>query len=189
MCLRRAVEDAVAGAPLDDEEKRCLEEAGLYRDGLLAPRPYLIFRALQSGARLDLAKLSRLLSWQDFEEVLMYIFEGWGYSVQRGVRLDCGGRRVEFDVVAWSRERVLVVEAKHWKYGGGRWATVARSHLEKVAGCLDKLKSLAPRVLPVVITLTFISDIVEGVPVLSIALLADFLRNIDNLGDQILVLT
>jgi len=86
VCLRRAVEDAVEGAPLDDDERRCLEEAGLYRGGLLAPRPYLIFKALQSGATLDLAKLSRSLSWSDFEEVIVYILEGWGYSVRRGVR-------------------------------------------------------------------------------------------------------
>ena len=189
MCLRRAVEDAVEGAPLDDDERRCLEEAGLYRGGLLAPRPYLIFKALQSGATLDLAKLSRSLSWSDFEEVIVYILEGWGYSVRRGVRMECGGRGAEFDVVAWSRGHVLVVEAKHWKYGGGKWAAVARSHLEKTAKCLDKLRPLAPRVLPVVVTLSSVNAVVEGVPVLSISLLADLLRNLDYLGDQIRVLT
>jgi len=121
--------------------------------------------------------------------VIVYILEGWGYSVRRGVRMECGGRGAEFDVVAWSRGHVLVVEAKHWKYGGGKWAAVARSHLEKTARCLDKLRPLAPRVLPVVVTLSSVNAVVEGVPVLSISLLADLLRNLDYLGDQIRVLT
>ncbi|MEZ0247708.1 MAG: nuclease-related domain-containing protein [Thermoproteus sp.] len=187
MCLKRAVEDAIRGLQLDEEERRCLEEAGLYGAGLLAPRPYLIYRALERGVQLDLSSLSRQLSWQEFEEVILHILEGWGYSARRGVRLNCGGHRAEFDVVAWSKKYVLAIEAKHWKYGGGKWAEVARSHAEKTRRCLEGLRPLAPRVVPIVVTLTSIGAVVEGVPVLSISLLPDFLRNIDYLGDQILI--
>ncbi|MEL9991797.1 MAG: nuclease-related domain-containing protein [Thermoproteus sp.] len=187
MCLKRAVEDAVRGLQLDEEERRCLEEAGLYRAGLLAPRPYLIYKALEKGVQLDLSSLSRYLSWQEFEEIILHILEGWGYSARRDFRLECRGRKAEFDIVAWSKKYVLAIEAKHWKYGGGKWAEVARSHAEKTRICLERLKSLAPRVVPVVVTLTSTGAVIEGVPVLSISLLPDFLRNVDDLDDQILV--
>ncbi len=188
-CIKRAVEDVIEGKPLDDEERSCLEELGLYRDGLLAPRPYLVFKALELGTPLDLSKISKSLSWQEFEEIILYILEGWGFSASRDVRLQCGNRRAEFDVIARSDRYLVVIEAKRWKYGGSRWNEVVRDHLEKIRICLPQLKSLAPRVIPVVITLTSFNAVVSGVPVLSISLLADFLRNIDNLGDQVLILT
>lgn len=177
------------GAPLDDEEKRCLEALGLYRDGLLAPRPYIVFKALEAGAPLDLSRISRRLSWREFEEIILYVLEGWGFSALRNVRLECEGRRAEFDVVATSDKYLIAIEAKRWKYGGGKWGEVVREHLEKVERCLPKLRSLAPKIIPLVVTLTSFNSVIKGVPVLSISLLPDFLRNIDNLSDQILILT
>lgn len=188
-CIKRAVEDALEGAPLDEEEKRCLEELGLYRDGLLAPRPYIVFKALEAGASLDLSRISRRLSWREFEEIILYLLEGWGFSTLRNVRLECGGRWAEFDVMARSDKYLIVIEAKRWKYGGGKWGEVVQEHLEKVERCLPRLRLLAPKVIPLVVTLTSFNAVVKGVPVLSISFLVDFLRNIDNLGDQILVLT
>jgi hypothetical protein len=184
----KAIEAAVLGKSLGEDELRCLEELGLAREGLLAPRPYLIYKALSLGIPLDLAKISRALTWEEFEEVVQYLLEGWGYSVYKHLRLDCGGKAAEFDVVGRSRDMALVAEIKHWKYGGSKWGEVARAHLEKTARCLDKLKALAPRVLPAVITMTSTNFISGGVPVISIVALRDFLARLDDFSDQVLIL-
>ncbi|MBP1448658.1 MAG: NERD domain-containing protein [Thermoproteus sp.] len=187
--LARAVESAVLGVGLSQDELACLEELGLARGGLLHPKPYLIYKALELGARIDLAKISRALSWREFEEMVEYVLEGWGFSVQRGLRIECGGRLFEFDVLAKSKDKLIVAEVKHWKYGGSKWGEIARAHLKKTAACAGKLRGLAPKVIPVVVTLTSTDAVIGGVPVISISSLNGLLAGLDDLGDEIIVFT
>lgn len=187
-CLIKSIWRALEGSQLGAEELACLERHGLASGELMPPRPLLVYRALQLGVRIDLQRLSRLINWDEFEQIVALILEGWGYSVQRGLRLECARRKAEFDVVGWNRYMVLALEVKHWKYGGGRWESVVGAHVEKTRACLPKLKALAPLVIPAVVTLSSTNALIGGVPVVSIYGLLDLLRNIEDLRDKVLVL-
>lgn len=182
------------GGPLGEvppHAVRLLEEEGLLHHGRLKlRRSELIIRALKEGVRLDLGRLGRYLSWQEFEEVVGGIFREMGYTVVRRRRF----RHLEIDLLAYRRRVTFVGEVKRWRYGGSRWNAVVREHLSKVEylvrNRLVPVLETPTYVIPIVISLTSaIDSIIEGVPVVDVFRLAQFLREYGDHLDKLRVFT
>ncbi|ACB38977.1 restriction endonuclease [Pyrobaculum neutrophilum] len=178
--LEAAVKRYLAG---DRSALEVLRDAGFLDGREPSTRGYVLYKALKLG--IDVSSYARYLDWREFEEFIRHVFSEFGYMVASNVRLSCG-RGAEFDVVAWSREVAFVAEAKRWK--GGRWSEVARRHLEKVRRCLTKLQAFAPSVVPLVVTSTEAAAISDGVPIVPIGKIGNFLASFHDLKDQIAVL-
>jgi len=176
---------SASGDPLGDlppHVVRLLEEEGLLSGGrLVIRRSRLIVKALEEGARLDLNKLSRYLSWQEFEDVVKEVFQRMGYRVISRRRF----RHFEVDLMAYRRGITFVVEVKRWRYGGSRWSSVVRGHLAKVEYLVRNrlVPSLGSPtyVIPIIISLTTaVSSVVDGVPIVDAFRLVEFLREFES---------
>ncbi len=164
----------------------CLRRLGFIEAGEPASRGYVLYKALKVG--INATSYIKRLDWREFEEFISNVFAEFGFHVVSNLRLDCNGG-VEFDVVAWNREIVLVVEAKKWRSGGERWTEVADRHLEKITRCRSKLLAFAPSVAPLVITSTDTGFVHRGVPVVPVDKLGHFLASFHNIKDKITILT
>jgi len=171
--IAKRIERYITG---DLASANCLEQLGLREP--FAPRLQLIIAALKRGIQLNLTRISRVLTWEEFEKLIKYIIENLGYSVLTNVNLECG-RRAEFDVIAWNYKWTLIIEAKKWKFGGIKWRDVAAGHLRKIETCLSKLSSFGKTLIPLVIASTDVQLVVDGVPVVSISKLINFISQLD----------
>ncbi|AAL63011.1 NERD domain-containing protein [Pyrobaculum aerophilum] len=169
----------------DKSAATLLIDAGFLNRGEPLTKGYVLYKALKYG--LHVYSFIRNLNWDEFEEFIRYVFSEFGFNVAANVRLKCNGG-AEFDIIAWNKEVAFVIEAKKWKGGGGKWAEVARKHLEKTAKCLDKLLAFSPSVVPVVISSTETSFISGGVPLVPVWKIGNFLSSFHDLKDHITIL-
>ncbi|MFN3804098.1 MAG: NERD domain-containing protein [Pyrobaculum sp.] len=177
--LRLCVKSYISG---DHSAFQCLKELGLISEREPPSRGYVLYKALKCG--IDVIDYAKYLDWREFEEFIRNVFIEFGFNVVSNLRLNCGGG-AEFDVVAWNRQVVYVVEAKKWK--SGAWREVAASHLEKTRRCLSWLLAFAPLVVPLVIS-TGVSLISNRVPIVSIEKIGDFLTSFNNFKDKVVIL-
>jgi len=71
---------------------------------------------------IDIAKLSRLLNWKEFEDLISRIFDKYEFKVIKNFRFTdhsnytrkTNQKRYEIDVVAMLRGLFLLIDAKHW---------------------------------------------------------------------------
>ena len=75
----------------------------------------------------DIEAVSKMLCWQEFEEIAAFALKNNGYKVQNNVRFSQGGRRWEIDVVGCKKPLVVCIDCKHWL------KTIAPSVLGKIA--------------------------------------------------------
>jgi len=95
-----------------------LVEAGVFE------RLSLAVKAISLG--VDSERLSKVLSWKEFESISAIALERNGYKVEKNVRFKGAGRRWEIDVVGFKRPLVLCVDCKHWG------STIATSSMRKI---------------------------------------------------------
>ncbi len=154
------------------------------------------------GARtgLPIARISRYISWRDFEKLSALVLSEHGYVTATNLSTT-RPRRLEVDVVGVDpgSGRSLVIDCKHWSHSASpsRLFEAAERHLERVIQLLkyrDMLKSVMPSIIgvrsayPVIVTLTTPSIRTYGgcVVVLSIGefnnFLADFHEAVEFLG-------
>lgn len=179
LSLRLCIKSYISG---DLSAFQCLKELGFVSEGEPPSRGYVLYKALKWG--INVIDHVRYLDWREFEEFIKNVFIEFGFNVVSNLRLNCDGG-AEFDVVAWNRQVVFVVEAKKWK--SGVWREVAASHLEKTRRCLSRLLAFAPLVVPLVIS-TGASLISSGVPIVSIEKIGDFLTSFNNFKDRVVIL-
>ncbi|WP_243666273.1 restriction endonuclease [Vulcanisaeta sp. JCM 16159] len=79
------------------------------------PPHKLIKYFVDRGVYVDLESVSRYLPWDEFEALIRLVFEEWGFRVVSRLRVPVAGSRVEFDVIAYRRPWVLLIEAKRWR--------------------------------------------------------------------------
>ncbi len=189
----------LSGSLIDSFINNLLNEGVLVRIGnnyrVNVPPHRLIRYFIDKGLNVDLESLSSFLPWDEFEALVRLIFEEWGFGVISRLRVPVAGSRVEFDVIAYKEPRVLLIEAKRWKKISSGVTTVVNRHLEKV-----ELVSKSPEVLinrigirwseavliPVVITWHRVStEIVNGVPVVSIYQVNSFIMRLDEIMDYV----
>ena len=71
-------------------------------------------KAVSLGADVEL--VSKLLCWQEFEEIAAVALRNNGYVVSTNVRFKHGGHRWEIDVVGCKKPSVICIDCKHWQH-------------------------------------------------------------------------
>ena len=136
----------------------------------------------------DIKIVAKLLDWRVFERFISSIFENNGYVVY--VNKIIKKPRREIDIIAVKRERIFVVDCKHWS------KEIKKSNLEVI---IEKQKLRTKlllerewkghKAIPLIVTLHKNLEInFEGVPIVSVDNLNNFLLNIYDFLDQILVI-
>lgn len=124
------------------------------------------------------------------------VFEEWGgFKVVSRLRVPVAGSRVEFDVIAHRRPWVFLIEAKRWRRVSSSIRQIVSRHLEKVELVAKEPEVLMSRIgvswgeavlIPVVITWHRAStELIDGVPVVSIYQVNSFINEFDSLIDNV----
>jgi Holliday junction resolvase-like predicted endonuclease len=153
-------------------------------------------RALRSGA--DLERVSDLLQWKEFEGMAAFALENNGYLVQRNVRFKHGGRRWEIDVVGLRKPLVVCMDCKHWHHRLCESTTkkIVNEQIARVHALAISLPNPAIRIVPATsdtykflpVVLSLIVDeskFFEGVPIVPILQLQDFLNHLPTCTDSL----
>jgi hypothetical protein len=81
----------------------------------------LALEAVKLGA--DLEKVCRLLSWQEFEQIIEVALNINGYATVKRQRFKDQNRRYEIDIIGVGGQVVLLIDCKHWKQSWKRSET------------------------------------------------------------------
>ena len=76
-------------------------------------RVKLALEAIKLG--VDGERISRYLSWKEFEKLAAEAFMEIGYEVYGDLRFKYGNRRHQIDLLAYNGILMLLVDCKHWK--------------------------------------------------------------------------
>jgi len=144
----------------------------------------LAFEAVRHGA---LQQAARALSWQEFEAFIEECLQTVGFDTQKGTIIKDESRRWQIDVIAKKSRMILAIDCKHWESPGYDSKLSNAAEHQKLAvqalirqmtarGELGRERILA---LPMILTLFEPrSRMVDGVVVLSVEQLADFLEGV-----------
>jgi len=129
----------------------------------------------------DLERTSSEVIWQNFERLTGYIFEQNGFSIEiNTVKTMRKGRR-QYDVIARSNGRTILVECKKWGGHRPRLAALKRAIDQHKERCAFYRALTGEEALPVVVTL--IEEEItsyEGVPIVPILKLNSFIAEVEN---------
>jgi len=183
-----------AGLAVDKGEVVCVED----------PARSLLQLVLFGKFKLDLEPLVELVSWREFEDLVCDLLRSYNHIVVKRVRLPVkmqqGVERVEFDIVSIDKAHVidncyniLLIEVKHYRHSKLNVSEVCLRHLAKIKLVVNNKSSLYElmrrlplalsktfrlRIVPVIITLReYVPSIIEGVPIVPVWKLRDFLEN------------
>jgi len=137
----------------------------------------------------DLERVSRLLEWDEFEDVSALAFENNSFSVKKHYRFKSLGKRWEIDILALKNPIVVSVDCKHWQKGwrGSSVAKIASSHIARTQALSEASPLLREKIgiqrwkearfVPVILSLTP-SDLKfhEEVPIVPILQVRSFLE-------------
>lgn len=142
----------------------------------------------------NLIELAYKINWRDFEGFVALLLERQGYIVHRNLRFKAGGKRYELDIFASRFNIILAIDCK-------RWVRAPRSKLKKAALAQEEraraLGMSMPiyfrsrtkkevKIIPLIVSLTVPqAEIFEGVPVVNIYSLKDFLENFELYEDEL----
>jgi Holliday junction resolvase-like predicted endonuclease len=136
----------------------------------------------------DIEKISSSLDWRKFEECVEFAFASFGYETQRSVRLR--KPTAEIDLVASKGNITFAVDCKHWKRTVGRSVMLGVS-VRQIARAKRYLQGRRGNlIVPVLVTLhdEYIYILENGVPVVPIHRMADFVLNWEQARSDILIL-
>ena len=121
----------------------------------------------------DLENISSAAKWQYFEKLVAFVFEQNGFETRTGVIIKDGyGIKRQIDVLARKYGVIYVVECKKWKGKQRSLKAAVAKHLER-CGLYEHLYGDC---LPVIVTLLDDALEVEGVPIIPIMKLNNFLN-------------
>lgn len=149
----------------------------------------LAIRAVCLGA--DLEDISRLLRWQEFEDMAAFALEQNGYGVLKNLRFKRGGRRWEIDVIGCRRPLVVCIDCKHWQRrpSPSEMVKIVERQIERTKAFEESLPNPSNRIecanWDYAMFIPSILSLVEGsfksysdVPVVPVLKLQDFLTNL-----------
>jgi hypothetical protein len=135
------------------------------------------------GERPEL--VSRLLSWQEFEQFVSHLLNAWGYEVRRNAILR--KPRAQIDLVAFGSSFVLSIDCKHWKreLSPSTARRFARGQLQRSS--LLRRQLADPR--PIASVILSFSDseggFFDGVAVVPVRVLRSFLESVESYSSQL----
>ncbi len=136
----------------------------------------------------DAEAFSSILDWKQFERFAGSIFEAFDFEVFLNYRMT--NPRLEIDLLAIRNRLAFASDCKHWKSTKGH-ATMARVAERQVKRCRSLLKPLHDKqIIPVVLTLheESLQVLENGVSIVPIQKLPDFIQNWESFSDQLLIL-
>jgi len=151
----------------------------------------LAFEAVRHGG---LQQVARALSWQEFEAFTEECLQALGFDTQKGTIIKDDSRRWQIDVIAKKSRMILAIDCKHWESPGYDSKLSNAAEHQKLAvqaliwqmtarGELGRERILA---LPMILTLFEPrSRMVDGVVVLSVEQLADFLEGVSPFASEL----
>lgn len=79
---------------------------------IVSKRVQIAIKCIENG--VSEFRVSKYLSWKEFEDFVKSIFESFNYKTYTNVYIKSMNKRYEIDVVALSKKCVFVVDVKHW---------------------------------------------------------------------------
>ena len=144
--------------------------------------------ALALRAGCDVERVSKHLTWKDFEKLASEVLASFGYKTRTNVRLT--KPRMEIDVVGVNSGFALVVDCKHWKRNN---LSSISGHSRKQAARAERLVRHDPRIsqaVPVILTLHAESvRFVGGIPVVPISQFRSFVMEVQGFLPEIYMVT
>lgn len=163
-------------------------------------RVKLAVYAVQLGA--DLEHVSSFLQWKEFEDIAAFAFERNGYSVYRNVRFKHAGRKWEIDVVGCKKPIAICLDCKHWHHGvyPSALRKIVEEQVERAFTFAESLPNPSVKIecvlwerikfVPAVLLLVpgrF--KFYDGVPIIPVLQLQDFLTQLPAFADSLKHLT
>jgi hypothetical protein len=195
--LRQAkVDEMISISQIAERAKTTLEQVALVLGPILqmdepsearmtnSSRFKLAFEAARHGA---LQQVARVLTWQEFEAFSEECLLTVGFDTKKGLIVKDDSGRWQIDVIAKKGSMILVVDCKHWESPGyesklskaaehQKLAVQALLHQMAIRGEID---GEGLQALPMILTLFEPrSRMVDGVVVVSVDQLADFLQGV-----------
>ncbi|MDQ1254718.1 MAG: hypothetical protein QG646_3988 [Euryarchaeota archaeon] len=105
----------------------------------------LTFQAVRKG--VDVERVSRLLTWEEFEDLGISILNNSGFEVKKHFRFKSPERRYEIDILASKSPLILSIDCKHWKRSWQRAATskAAEAQIDRTKALIGLLPTLENR--------------------------------------------
>jgi hypothetical protein len=135
----------------------------------------------------DVESASIGLTWAEFEEFCAEALAAAGYTVRRNVQLRKPRRQL--DLLAESSTMGLSIDCKHWRKGVGLAALerLVKAQAERTRQYKTRLDATDKGILPMLLTMVDNGTrIVDGVPVVPVFALKDFLATVNRFDDALL---
>ncbi len=155
-------------------------------DAPIEVRIELAIKALNLGG--EPAEICGLLDWKEFEHLSLKAFELNGYEAIKGLTFSSKMGRFQIDVLASKYNIMLCVDCKHWMFSHwfNRLKEATKAHLSRTEAFAKNIKALTNKlppklpkkifIIPVMLTLGDPrSQVIDGVPIVSVLKLRDFL--------------
>jgi len=127
------------------------------------------------------------MNWKGFEAFVESAFEALGYKTQRNVRFR--KPRAEIDLVSARNGLVFAVDCKHWKrtVGHASMLDVSRRQIVRAKRLVDLHDN--SKVIPLIVTLhdETLHILENGIPIVPIHKISDFVLNWEEAKDDILI--
>ncbi len=175
---------------VSSQEKRIIKEEKSSEE-----RIELALKALNLGG--DPIEICKLLDWREFENLSVEAFQLNGYSVINNLTFSSNKKRFQIDLIASKNNSILCIDCKHWMYFHwfSRIKDAAKSHLNRTRAISNEIQILSPKlglksskrifIVPVIVTLSDPRrNIIEGVPIVSILKLEDFIFRMPHIPDS-----
>jgi len=168
---------------------------GITGEVVIANAVELVMRLVERG--IDVEALSEYIDWDEFEDFVSKAFEASGMIVLRDVK-STRVKKFQIDAIAIDTRlsTALVLECKHWRTGiTKRLNDLVREHvarLNKFNSSCEWFVAEYPELrrvkhfIPVVIALKNVETrIVDGVPVVPVYVLRNFIADLDRYVDAL----
>lgn len=137
---------------------------------------------------MDPESIGYNLDWKEFEAFSETAFTSFGFKTFRNYRLR--KPRGEIDLIASQNGLAFVVDCKHWKrtVGNATMISISERQIRRTKRLLED--GFSHRMIPMVLTWhdEHVHILENGVPVVPIHKISDFIMNWEQSSDQILVL-
>ncbi|MGI0081246.1 MAG: NERD domain-containing protein [Nitrososphaerales archaeon] len=145
-------------------------------------------KAANRAREIDLGDFTSSLDWKQFEGLAIFAFNSFGFKVLRNYRMT--KPKMEIDIVAIRNSKAFAADCKRWKRTVGESSMViaAGKQIERAKRIL--VKERLNQVVPVIITWReeAVRVLENGVPIVPIRKLSDFILNFESSGERILVI-
>jgi len=133
----------------------------------------------------DIERVSRSLTWRDFENFCSWILRARGYRVRQNIYLK--HPRAQVDVFGISNGISIAIDCKHWARGAG-YSSLAKQ-VEAQKGRASRLRESLDRIGPIASVILVLVDqgarFVDGGAIVPVFAFGDFLDNIQSYSDKL----